>query len=263
MKIFVGFLLATCVVIFGIFFATPSTNGQKEQDEEATVVKKGQVTEKEREYSKEYKKLYSYRQGRKLSELSELGKRRGNSQEAGISIGLPLVPTIGNSPEITVSGFLENLSCNADAIVVGIVKSKTAHLTEDETFVYTEYDFLVEDILKNNSASPIEGKFNIQFTRPGGLVKLDNQVIRVEDKSYPPLETKKKYLLFLKFVPSANGYIVSDAKGDFILEDNSFKKLSRLETPRELESKSEPQALLREVRNSVSANCQNSIGGNQ
>lgn len=190
--------------------------------------------------------------------MSEFGKQRGNKQEAGVSIGLPLVPTIGNLPEVTVSGFLGNLSCNADAVIVGIVKSKTAHLTEDETFVYTEYDFSVEDILKNNSASPIEVNHKIQFTRPGGLIKLDNQLIRVDDKSYPALETKKKYLLFLKFVPSANGYIVSDAKGDFIFENDSFKKLSSLETPKELESKIEPQAFLREVRNSVSADCQNS-----
>lgn len=263
MRILIGFLLALCVVVFGIFFATPLTNGQKEQNDEATVVQKGQVTEKEREYSKEYKKLYSYRKGRKLSELSELGKRRGYRQEAGISIGLPLIPTIGNSPAVTASEFLRNLSCDADAVVVGVVKSETAHLTEDETFVYTEYDFSVEDILKNNSASPIEVNNSIQFTRPGGLIKLDNQVIRVEDKSYPQLEIKKKYLLFLKFIPSANGYIVSDAKGDFILENNSFKKLSRLRMPEELEGKSELQALLSEVRNSISTDCQNSTGGNQ
>lgn len=61
MKIFIGSLLAVIIAIFGIFFATPSTSGQKEQTDEATVVQKGQVTEKEREYSKEYKKLYSYR----------------------------------------------------------------------------------------------------------------------------------------------------------------------------------------------------------
>ncbi len=263
MKIFVGFLLAVSIVVFGIFFATPATKGQKEEMDEATVVRRGQVTEKEREYSEEYKKLYSYRQGRKLTELSEIGKRKGNKQEAGVSIGLPLVPTIGNAPGTSASEFLEELSCNADAVVIGTVKSKVSHLTADETFVYTEYDFLVEDIVKNNSASQIKVNNSIQFTRPGGLIKLDNQAIRVEDKSYPPLGKHKKYLLFLKFVPSANGYIVSDARGDFILEDNSFRKISRLEVPRELESKNEPQTLLGEVRNSVSSDCHNSTGGNQ
>lgn len=218
MKIFIGFLLATGIVIFGYFFTTNSINGQKEEKDEPTLVQKGQVTEKEREYSKEYKKMYSYRKGRKLSELSELGKRRGYTQEAGISIGLPLVPTIGNSSVVTASEFLRNLSCDADAVVVGVVMGKKAHLTEDETFVYTEYDFSVEDILKNNSTSAIAVNGDIQITRPGGLIKLENQVIRVEDKSYPPLEIKKKYLLFLKFIPSANGYIVSDAKGDLCLK---------------------------------------------
>lgn len=234
------------------------------QNEEATVVKKGQITQKEREYSKEYKKLYEYRNGRKLSELSEMGKQRGNTKEAGVSIGVPTIPVVGDTPIITASQFLRNLSCKADAVVVGVVKSKSSHLTEDETFVFTEYDFSVQDIFKNNSASPVEVNGIIQVTRPGGLIKLDNQVIRVEDKSYSPLELKKQYLLFLKFIPSANGYVVSDVKGDFQLEDKSFKKLSAFGLPKELESKDDSQALLREVRNSISVNCNhNNIEANK
>lgn len=255
MKLIIGFFLIACVIVFGISFATPPAKGQKEHRDEPTVVQKGQVTEKGREYSKEYKKLYSYRNGRKLSELSELGRRRGYAQEAGISIGLPLIPTTGDSPAATTSEFLKSLSCAADVVVVGVVKSKAAHLTEDETFVYTQYDFSVEDILKNNPAARIEVNNSIEFTRPGGLVKLDHQVIRVEDKSYPQLETKKKYLLFLKFIPSTNGYIVSDAQGDFMLDDNSFKTLSPLGVPEGIEGKNDPQALLHKVRGSIAPDC--------
>lgn len=255
MKLILGFFLLLCVTVFGIFFAIPTTQGQKEQKEEPTTVRKGHTTEREREYSKEYKKLYPDREEYKLTRISELGKLKGNGKEAGVSIGIPSIPTLNKTPMITISEFLSSLSCRADAVVVGTVKGKTAHLTEDETFVYTEYEFLIKDILKNNPISPIKFNENIQITRPGGLIKLDDQVIRVEDKSYEPLSINKEYLLFLRFVQSANGYLVADVKGDFVLENNSFKKLSRFALPKELESDNDSQKLLSNVRNSLSIGC--------
>lgn len=264
MKIFVGLLLAIFVAIAGISFTSPPTRGQKEQrDDKPTVVQKGQITEKEREYSKEYEKLYSDRNGLKLTAMSESGEREGKEQEIGVSIGVPTIPTIGSSSPTNNSNLLKDLSCKADAVVIGLVNNKTAHLTVDETFIYTEYEFSVEDVLKNNSSSPIEVNKSIQITRPGGLIKLDGQVVRVEDKSYEPLQTKKKYLLFLRSVPSADGYIVSDARGDFLLENNSFKKLSKITSPEGLKDGSDVRTLFNNVRDSISTGCEQRLtGGN-
>ncbi len=256
--------LVVCVIVTGIFLTTPVTKGQKEEKDEPTVIQKGKITEKEREYSKEYQKLYQNRNGQKLTTISEIGKRKGNKKEAGISIGIPTIPSIGNTTEVTLSNFLRELSCQADAVVLGSIQSKSAHLTEDETFVYTEYEFLVLDILKNNSTLPIETDKNIQVTRPGGLIKLDNQVIRVEDKSYEPLLSKNNYLLFLAFIPTAKGYVVSDVKGDFLLKDNYFEKLSKFKLPEELENNNDSQMLLNNVRNAILIGCEQiTKGGNK
>lgn len=243
------------LILAGVFLTPLTTKGQKEEKEEPTVIQKGEITEKEREYSKQYQKLYSNRNGQKLTVISEMGKRKGNKKEAGVSIGIPTIPTIGNATELTLLNFLRELSCKADAVVLGSIQSKSAHLTEDETFVYTEYEFLVADILKNNSTSPIETDKNIEVTRPGGLIKLDNQVIRLEDKSYEPLQLKNNYLLFLSFIPAANGYMVSDAKGDFLLKDSYFEKLSKFSLPEELENNNDSQVLLDNVRGAVSIRC--------
>lgn len=72
---------------------------------------------------------------------------------------------------------------------------------------------------------------------------------------------KKKYLLFLQFVPSANGYIVSDAKGDFLLENNSFKKLSKIASPEELNGINDSQMLLNNVRSSILTGCEQKLTG--
>ena len=252
----IGIVLIAAAILFAITtYRQQAQDKSQPQQDEATVIKRGQITEKEREYSKEFSKLYEYRKGRKLSEISEIGKRKGNTKEITVSLGIPTIPTIGNQPIITESEFFRDLSCKSDAIVMGSVINKSAHLTEDETFVYTEYEFLPESVLKNNSVSPIKINKSIEITRPGGLIKLDNQVIRVEDQLYSPLETKKQYLLFLKFIPSANGYTISDVKGDFLLEENSSKKLSRLGLPENIERRNDTQTLLTNVKNSALSNC--------
>lgn len=260
----VGIVLVVATILFAITtYRQQAQDKSQTQQDEITIVKKGQITDKEREYSKEFKKLYWYRKGKKLGEISELSKARGNKQEIGVTIGIGDLIHIGNTPLPTKLEFLSQLSCKADAVVVGSTKSKVAHLTEDETFVYTEYEFSVQNILKNNSAFPIEVNSNIQITRPGGLIKLDDQVIRAEDLSYTPLQKNKEYLLFLRFVPAANGYVVSSEEGDFVLENKSFKKLSKAHVPEEVAS-SDSQSFLNDVRNSILSRCrQNPTGGNQ
>jgi hypothetical protein len=259
----VGIVLIGATILFAIAtFRQQAQDKSQPQEDEPTVVKKGQVTDKEHEYSKEYKELYIERKGRKLSEISQVAALSGNTQEVRVIIGEPNVPTIIPKPAASSSEFLRDLSCKADAIVFGYVKNKSAHLTEDETFVFTEYEFSVQEILKDNSASPIEINNSIQLTRPGGVIKLDSQIIRVEDRSYAPLQMKNKYLLFLRFLPSTNGYVVSSFKGDFMLQGNSFKKLSLRALPKELENNNDSQILLNNVANSVKAGCnQNSMGG--
>lgn len=262
--IIVGIILIAVIALFAIpTYRQQAQDKSQPQQAEATVVQKGPITAKERAYSQEYKELYRERKGRKLSEISQETALSGNTHEVRVIIGEPNIPTIIPKPAASSSEFLRDLSCKADAVVLGYVKNKSAHLTEDETFVFTEYEFSVQEILKDNSASPIEINNSIQLTRPGGLIKLNNQLIRVEDRSYTPLQMKSNYLLFLRFVSSANGYIVSSFRGDFMLEGNSFKKLSLRAIPKELESNNESQTLLNGVRNSVQSGCtQNYTGGN-
>jgi hypothetical protein len=255
MKVFVGLFLTICLIILGIFLITPSTQGQKEQKDDATPVTRGQVTEKEKAYSKEYKKIYADREGNKLSEASKLGNQRGWTKEIGVSIGLPSVPSLMNQPDISAWDFLLDLTCNADAVVAGTATSKSSHMLDDETFVYTEYEFRIGDILKNNPVSPMEVNKNIQITRPGGFIKLDNQLIRVTDQSYETLQLKKSYLLFLKYVPGADGYIVSDSKGDFSLDNTSFRSLSKQSLPKDLKDGRNGDELINNTRNAVLGTC--------
>lgn len=250
-------IIATMLFAF-VTFKPQAQDKTQQQDEEATVVQRGQVTDEERSYSREYEKLYPNRRKIKLNEV------RKEIKDLGIFLGVVGdVIDIPEAPIITAADFLKNLSCEADAVVVGYPVSKKAHLSEDETFVYTQYEFSVEEVIKDNLTSPITVNNSIQITRPGGVIKLDNRKITVKDELYEPLQIRKKYLLFLNFVPVANGYMVTGSEGDFLLENNSFKKLSKGMAPDELKKGDNPNLLLSSIRDSVASDCKPTTkGGN-
>lgn len=236
----------------------PNQANQQEQDEEPTKVTRGQVTNKQREYSKKY---HNYSNPKfKLSEGIKLAEQEGYKGEIVRSVIPEPNRQIGQLP---VSEIFRYLVCTSDAIVFGSPQSKTGQLTEDESWVYTEYDFLVKEILKDNLNARLEKDGIIQITRPGGLVKLDNYVFRIKDEGIQQLKKNKDYLLFLRYVPEVNGYIVASSYGDFVLNGNRFDSLSKAPLPERIKTDNEFQTIFNNVRNSVGGNCKSSpAGGN-
>lgn len=264
MKKTVLILLLLITGVVGILLFINTTQGQqsRQQDSEdvPTVVTRGKFTEKEKKYSEEYKKLYPDRT-EKLGEVVRYAKERKSQGEVTVSLGIPMFPTVGLQP--SAREVLRNLSCEADAVVLGSVENKESHLTEDETWIYTEYDFSVDEIIKDNLALSIVLNDKIKITRPGGLIKLDNQVVRVQDSLYEQLKKNKKYLLFLKFVPSTQGYLVSNVKGDFVLEGKRLKSLSQANIPNDLRSTDDYQFVLNNIRNFTLEDCSQKLNGEE
>lgn len=257
----VSLLSLSLLIIFASYKQQAQIKSEIKKDE-ATEVQRGRFSSEEKAYSKEYNKLYADHGGLNLDSLIEIGKRKNKSEIVGTSIGVPFSAQFPQSVQKTPTRFLINLSCKSDAIVVGSVEDKSAHLTENEKFIYTQYKFFIEDIVKNNSALPIAVNERISVTRPGGLIKINNQLIQAEDQKYALLEANKRYLLFLKFVPAAKGYLVADVDGDFVLEGDSFKTISRTTDVRDFKGINDFQSLANNTRSFALADCgENTTGG--
>jgi hypothetical protein len=122
------------------------TRGQDQTDRppskaaDVTPIKGGVMTETQRRHSM----LYENRRNRKLRDLPS-------------PLDLVVSTPWGSSPEEnirrTLDEFLRVSVCSADAVVVGIVKNKSSQLTDDGTFIFTDYEMTVEEILKNNSSA--------------------------------------------------------------------------------------------------------------
>jgi hypothetical protein len=212
--------------------------------EQATVIQDGQMTEKQKQHAKLFK-----HSGPKLRDIVE-------SQPGDIEV----VDTVGYSirlpKEIPAKPVFQSAVCNADAVVAGTILSKSSQLTEQENFVFTDYEVKVEEIIKNNSPSPIQTN-TITATRDGGAVQLGNRTYRATKEDFEPPMIGHQYLFFLKFIPSTGSYLAY-GNGTFQLDDSKILALgpaSRKELAHSPANDS--SSFLTEIRSFAKADCRN------
>jgi len=222
-KVGVAIILVIGVALFASSFFKLDAQSDNAKSDKATIIKRNRpATDEEKEYSKEYKKRYPDTDAKRLLEMA---KSRRTNEIVGSSIGEPSRPTVGGLTATSNSDLLSRATCEADLIAVGKIEEKVAHLTDDGRFIYTQYELTVVDIIKNISEQSVSIGREVRLTRPGGLISLDNQLIKIEDKSYPDLSVGDYYLLFLRYVPGAKGFIASTVDGTFEVRNGAVEQL--------------------------------------
>ena len=186
--------------------------------EEAPTLQTGVLTEKQKRHSKLYKE---YRRDKKIPE---------QAAETNFDFGMTWGTGFpGESPGVTPPTFSEritNLSCDADAIVVGEVTSKSSQLIEDQDFIFTDYELKVEEVIKNNASDQITPKAEITVTGPGGKIQINNRIVEAIDLSLPPLIVGERYLLFLKSTSIAGGYKAVNKESRFHLTNDGVETIT-------------------------------------
>lgn len=208
-----------------------------------TPVQLGVMTEKQRQHSKLYN---SYKGNGDLQEL--LSKTPG--EEVTIT-SLPGIPELSPKGENTPSA-LDFLVENADAVVIGTVSNKTSQLNEKRTFIFTDFDFTVEEVLKNFPGDRIEPSSLITITHPGGKVLLNGKIVTAIDRTFKPLEKGERYLLFLKFISETRSYQALDNKSSFEI-NGRVTVLTDAPVPVELQSGKKTNTFLEEVKAAISS----------
>jgi hypothetical protein len=250
------------VLLFAVFLIVGATtlnglhshgqNPMATKQDAPTPVQEGVMTEKQREHSKLYK---DYKGVGKLRDIVEQEANKG-TDEVSVTVlpRLPeLAPASGGASTVRT---LEDLASNSDAIVVGTVTSKTSQLTEDGTFVFTDYILIAEEVLKDYSAAGINPFSNLTVTRPGGKILLNGRVVNAIDKSFGRLVVGSRYVLFLKHVSSTGAYRSVNDKGSFGLDNNCVVTLT--EAPdAEARSGRDAASFIREVRSAITASTRN------
>jgi hypothetical protein len=189
------------------------------------------------------KRFADYKTGQKLTDSAFLDQRSND-------IVVTKAPSIIDvaiqrpCPEYPNPGFV-GLAYAADAIVIGEIKGKVAsQLTEDEEFLFSEYDVVVEDVIKDNANASIILNSVINVIRPGGKVKVNEKVITAVVYSFKPFLEGDQYLLFLKYIPETQSY-QAFTNGSFLIAGDVIK------TPKAGIRERLKQSFLTEVRDAV------------
>jgi hypothetical protein len=233
-----GFIVGVALLIIGVS-AGPriqqknleETKAQRELDlyqkevVDATPTQLGVLTERQRNHSK----LYSFYSGRSRKKISEL-IAHPEGRVLGIDFGIGLGPKLAQSE--TPEEYFGKLANVSNAIIRGRVIQKASQITEDDTFIFTDYDVEVIEILKDNAASPLAVGGNITFTHPGGKIVVNGIVVQVKDDHFLPLPIDNKdVVLFLKYVPETGAYQPTRDNGSFQLDGENLRPLTKAQFP--------------------------------
>jgi hypothetical protein len=217
--------------------------------EEPTVIQEGMMTEKQKKHAKLFKRYGTLTRGKKLTDST-------SSADVNVAIDIPDNPR----PRVfDLNTYLHGLACKADAIVVGVVKSKSSQLTEDKSFTFSEYDIEIQELLKNNSASPLEANGHITLARPGGAVMLQGRILRAVDRSERPLQNGR-FLLFLQYIPETGAYksyVTDIGDASFELRADKLAQVSDDVLPFGEGRNVDAASFLTQLRSALSGSCTN------
>jgi hypothetical protein len=116
-----------------------------------------------------------------------------------------------NHPEI------KHAASHCDVIVIGTVTRNLSSFTENEGFIFTDSELLIEKVLAQ--AAPEQGREDIApgseitVTSPGGIMVASGHKISSFLPGTVPLNKNGRYILFLKYIPASQSYKRVDLQG--------------------------------------------------
>jgi hypothetical protein len=190
---------------------------------DATPNQLGILTKRQRVHSRLCPR-YGDKMGSIIKPLNELAN---SARAAGhVTAGVHVNVDFGSIGSQRPADFFTTLARASDAIILGRVTQKTSQLTEDNTFIFTDYDVLVSEVIKSNVAGLGSGTV-ITVTRPGGKVLLEGVIVTASIDTLLPFSINEgDMVLFLRFIPETGAYEAAKDHGSFELRNDSVRTLS-------------------------------------
>lgn len=190
---------------------------------DATPTQLGVLTERQQNHSKLYS-VYRERSRKKISEFIA----HPEGKVLGIDFWIGAGPKLRESQ--TPEEYVGKLANASDAIIRGRVVQKVSQITEDDTFIFTDYDVEVLEVFKDDATSPLATGRNITVTRPGGKIVVDGIIMQVTDHCFLPLPADD-VILFLNHLPETGAYQATRDTGSFQLDGDILRPLTELAFP--------------------------------
>lgn len=146
---------------------------------------------------------------------------RSPKADGSIDLSVDVLNEYAAAPgQVTTEDELRWVAKACPVLVTGTAKQRRSGLTPRQAFVYSDWDIVVADRLKNGSPVSTERGATINVTRPGGELVVGGRRVTAHDRNFADFAPGKTYLLCLRPLPD-NDTFYAEAHGTFELGDSS------------------------------------------
>ncbi len=139
--------------------------------------------------------------------------------------GLPAA--LPNTSSVGIAAIFQQRVCQVDLVAVGHIQASASHLSASRNVVYTDYDFVIDRLLKDNRTAPIGSAPDLVVTRLGGSVVLAEGNLKLISLEFPELQPNAIYLLFLDSIGATSSYFARDEFSTLMLIGDNWAILQK------------------------------------
>lgn len=234
--LFLGFVVGVAVFAIGAVGASQlqdknsglnQTNERDYQREigDATPVQLGNLTMRQQFHGRLFNGVGTPVGGKTITEW--IASYRG--QRVVLSKTIYGHPFLTSAQPPTAEDYFGRLGADSDAIILGKVRKKISHITEDDLFLFTDYYVTVSEVLKDNPSNPISSGSTIGVTWAGGKIVIDDVIMKAGTNGDALLPVSDQdLLLFVKAIPETGAYKLTQGNAAFELNGVSVRPLAGL-----------------------------------
>jgi hypothetical protein len=125
---------------------------------------------------------------------------------------------------------LARVACDSAALFAGVVRSAVTNPTENGTWLFTDYEVLVEEVLRARPSIGVREGDTVVLSRVGGVLTVDGEEISATSSGYPLLQLRHRYLFAADYLSDAGSFRTSTMRRDYTFEivDRQLTSLSPL-----------------------------------
>jgi hypothetical protein len=195
------------IIVFGVTYAIPGKQSGVEPVQQRDL--KEEREKKERKLKKDFDNLpvadYEPMQPDNISTQStrqQSVRHIRNARYDGFPI--PIQEEVGGVEKVlhthSMGDFPPIPTLKSDVVIIGEVTGTQAFLSNDKSFVYSEYTVRIKEILKGANQPPVSSTELITVERLGGAVRFPSgRIQKYRESDYGTPLTGHEYIFFLKY----------------------------------------------------------------